>query len=744
MTVNQVLCENEPIHLVGKIQGFGKFIVLDDNHQIIGISENTQSWLNTTNPASYLGQSISELFNQFDQENKAILGDLLKKLPHLSTEKEIAQTTIFGDSYVVRAYRVNSLLYIEFENSDNEHQDALQLPSYSKALNQAEDRVWEALSASIRDIIGYDRVMVYQFLEDASGQVIAESKREDITSYFGFRFPEFDIPKQARALYLKNHARQTSNIDAETYAILSKTSDAFDLTDCDLRALSPIHLQYLKNGGAQASMSFSIIVQGKLWGLVACQHGEALHVDYHKRSLALFLTEFAVNKHLTMARERDLEFDRQIASLELKLKEQLLIKNDVFTALRAHLPQLAQLLNADGLAIVDKDRILLYRTLIMDGEMIELHHFVSNKTGKLLFEDHRFTIKYEDEIAFPIPFAGLVRVDIDLSRTFSIYAFRNEVVVEEEWAGNPEKIMQYDAGENLFRPSPRQSFDAWKKQIHGTAPAWTNDELFALKRIRQIVRESMLRKSEEINSLNQELIQLNNALDTYSYTVTHDLRNPLASIKLTGQFLQLKLGKENDLAARSAANILDAVDVMENLMEKILEFSRAKVYQYTPEWVDVSTSIRKIVTEYSDRFQMDPINIEIKNLLPVYGEKTLFHQVFANIVGNAIKYSSKTQNPKICIESQIRNDNIQYTIRDNGIGIDVSELAHIYDVFKRMSNSGSFEGSGVGMAIVKRIIERLNASIEVESEIGKGTTVHLTFPNAEIPVELLSHSTKAG
>lgn len=625
MAINQVLCENEQIHFVGRIQDFGKLLILDSRQRIAGISENWRPYFAGINMETYLGAPLETFTSHFTSAAKEKIHSFIDRLSDVADDRHVMQLLLENSHHIVKAYYVDCFVHIEFEDVDNLQSHALQLSSYSKKINQAKDQLWAALCESIRSIIGYDRVMVYQFLEDNSGQVIAESKKSNISSYFGFRFPEFDIPKQARALYLQHHVRQTSNIDADTYAILSNQTTPFDLSTCDLRALSPTHLQYLKNAGAQASMSFSIIVHGKLWGLVACQHSSATHVDYPKRTLGLFLTEFAVNRHLTIAGEHDLEFDRQVGSLELKLKENMLIKSDVIAALRCSLPELATLLEADALLVVHKDQLLLHQTSLSNPQVFELHQLVSDTTERLVFDDHCFAKNHAEKLAFDLPFAGLLRVDIDLSRSFSIYALRNEVVAEEQWAGKREKIMKYDAHEDLFRPSPRQSFAAWKAQIHGTAPLWSSDQIAALKRIRQIVRESLLRKSEAINSLNQELIQLNNALDTYSYTVTHDLRNPLSSIKLTGQFLQMKLGKEHDLIARGASNILDSVTVMENLLEKILEFSRAKVYQYEPEWVDVSTSIRKIVADNVERYYGNTPQIEINNLLPLYGEKTLFH-----------------------------------------------------------------------------------------------------------------------
>lgn len=742
MLKNHLQCENEPIHLVGRIQNFGKLIILNAELTVVGISGNFAE-LTGVSTEEYLEQPLHKLSNTFIPTDWQPLDELLQKIIAGIAERDIIESPFLGRTYYIRIYKQDTLIHLEFEDKHDIAPDVFKLSSYSKKLNQSGERLWKTLCESIREIIGYDRVMVYQFHEDKSGQVIAESIKSDIVSYFGFRFPEFDIPAQARRLYLKNHARQTSDIQAETSPILSRQELPFDLSLSNLRALSPIHLQYLAHAGARASLSFSIIVQDELWGLVTCQHSESRHVDYNERALALFLVEFAVNKHLALVREQDLELDREISALEMKIKENILLKNNVLTGLSVALPELAKLIEADAVAVVHQDRNLLFNTGLNSRELDELHNYINTVNDKQLYKDHNFALKHQATIGAPLTFAGLIRIDVDLSKSFSIYAFRKEVIFEESWAGKPEKVMTYDTEQDVYKPSPRQSFDAWKKQVHGTAPRWSSENMYTLKRIRQVIRESILQKSTEISTLNQELIQLNNALDTYSYTVTHDLKNPLSSIKLSGQFLRLKLG-ENPLVAKSATNILSAVTDMESMMEKILEFSKAKVYQFVPEWIDLTNTIKSIATMGTERYIIPPLSVQIESTLPIYGERSLLYQLFSNVIGNAIKYSSKEISPKIIIKSFVSNDHVVYSIADNGIGIDHKELEKVYDVFKRMSNASGFEGSGVGMAIVKRILERFSGQINIESKIGVGTTILLSFPNAQIPDELQSNSQMTG
>lgn len=115
--------------------------------------------------------------------------------------------------------------------------------------------------------------------------------------------------------------------------------------------------------------------------------------------------------------------------------------------------------------------------------------------------------------------------------------------------------------------------------------------------------------------------------------------------------------------------------------------------------------------------------------MPIWGERTLLYQLFLNLIGNAIKYSSKEVQPSITVDSNYEGDEICYVITDNGIGMDLVENNNIFEIFKRLPNTGGFEGSGIGLSIVKRIADKLNATLSVKSAIGVGTTFYVRFKN---------------
>lgn len=734
MTSNHIKCENEPIHLVKAIQSFGKLIIVDIDFNLIAYSKNTEEWLmlpSLAGPRTSISPTFTQLFPNSISAIQAYL-ELVRDNP---TRPQTSKISHEDKLYRLNIYAVEDYIFIEFEEEKVGHKkDDHDLYQYTKEINNAHC-VWTALAESIREIITFDRVMIYQFLEDKSGKVVAESKEHKSSSYLGLRYPESDIPAQARALYLRKHARQVWDTEAASSPLLSDGSVDFDLSLSSLRALSPIHIQYLQNAGARASMSFSILVHGVLWGLVTCQHAEAKHTDYNERGLCLILIEFAVNRYLTQQKEIEIQLNKKVTDFELGLKDRVILENNLMRALESKLEPLANLINADGICILHKDEEIRHGLVPSSAELQVIQQYIDARSVKPIFRDHTFLSRRAQDFDFPLSFAGLLRVDMDGSGNFYLYCFRKEYVFEETWAGNPAKTMRYSEAENLFYPSPRESFATWKATIHGSSIKWGKQEIFFLRRIRQIIINSILSKSQEIERLNKDLILLNNALETYSYTVTHDLKNPLSSIKLTAQFLNHRKEQTLQSVSKATNNILDAVESMENIMEKTLEFSRAKVYSFAPEKVDICATIHSIVDHCAQKYKFPTQGIDIGQLLPIYGEKTLLYQVFSNVISNAVKYSSKAQQPNVAINSYLSGSQTVYEIKDNGIGISKEELSTVFEVFRRMSNSSDFEGSGVGLAIVKRIVERLNGEIDVQSELNRGTTVKILFCNQnEAPV----------
>lgn len=720
-----VNCDQEDIHLCGNIQAFGYLFVFNKQKECVAYSENTHELVSHANKLNfYKLLSYLHLDNSINKI-EAIINSPKQEI----VDRFVCDVSISEEDCFISIYVVADNIYVELEKRNIEAPHIRNLYFLAKQIDDSESDYWNALCAKIYDVIAYDRVMVYKFLEDGSGQVVAEHVRTGLDSLLGYRYPEFDIPKQARALYAKILSRVTPDINKPAVSVLGKPSKELDLSKTAVRAMSPVHLEYLRNAQVQASGSFSIIKDGKLWGLVACQNLKPKMIDLNQRHLCVFLAQYAVNRFASLQKQEELNYQQEIEQMLLSFNANLLLSGDVLVTLRDSSKEIIEFTSSDGMAIKYEDELLVFNETPKIVEINKIGNYIDEQYSKeslFIVEDFPFSEFFPDSNK---TFSGILKINV--LDELEIYLFRKEILIEEVWAGKPEKIIKYNPELQYQYASPRTSFEAWKRLVRGKSSPWLKKELQFAERLSQLVRESFLRKIKEIQDLNNQLKAMNNALDTFSYTLSHDLKNPLSSIKLSAQVLQAKLKSEKELVSKMCNNILESVSLMTDMLDKTLAFSKAKSWDFMGEIVEVEQFVFKIVDDAVNRYNREKVNtikISIGDVLPVYGDKTLLYQLFLNVIGNAVKYSSKKESPEISIQSSNTEDNVIYWIRDNGIGISQENRDKIFDIFKRLPDAQDFEGSGVGLTIVKRIMDKLNGEIELESELGSGTTFILKFP----------------
>ncbi len=722
--MRQLECHEEEIHLCGKIQFFG-FLCIFDEGGCIAASENLPSVLEIP-MKEILGRSIDQLLPLLSSEQGWNLKEIERQITGEIFTRFVERIRIKGVDYYLSIYRYDEKTYVEVEICSENQLKATRLFYYAKYLEEQHGNAWQSLTVLIRQIIGFDRVMVYRFEEDNSGQVIAESLAEGMTSLMGYRYPEFDIPAQARALYVKFLARHVADIDAPTIAIKGLGPGEIDLTRCSLRALSPVHLQYLKNAGARASASFSIVIEGKLWGLVACQNGLPLNVDLAQRHLCAFLTQYAINYYLSEHQKENLVAQTIMGVMERDLKSELLVNSDIGIVLERFAPQILEIVGADGLMIKHDGGSKTWGEVPADLQLRQIHQFIEKQDESDLFFTSNFVYEGTDLEQSAI-FPGILRINILPSNKWHIYLFRKEHVYEDVWAGKPEKIYHYDPEREVEFPSPRTSFEAWRQKMKGKSIKWKKAELSFIEKVAQITQQAIAQRGGEIAQLNKELVRSNNALDTFGYTLTHDLKNPLSSIKLAAQMMLMKDDLPKEMLRKMALNIMDATGLITEMMDKVYQLTQSNYVAFKTELIDPRNKILNILESCKQQFDSAKLDFVLGETLPILGERTLLYQLFLNLIGNAIKYSSKKEQPRVEVYSEKHGHSVYYYIKDNGIGMDIQDNCNIFDIFKRLPNSQGFEGSGIGLSIVKRIADRLDAKITVESQLDIGTTFCVKF-----------------
>ncbi|WP_313263385.1 ATP-binding protein [Sphingobacterium sp.] len=722
--MRQLECHEEEIHLCGKIQFFG-FLCIFNESGCIAASENLSAVLNIP-MTEILGRPIDQLLPLLSSELEWNVKEIERQIKGEIFTRFVERIRIKGVDYYLSIYQYDDKTYVEVEICSENHLKATRLFYYAKYLEEQHGNAWQSLTVLIRQIIGFDRVMVYRFEEDNSGQVIAESLADGMTSLMGYRYPEFDIPAQARALYVKFLARHVADIDAPIIAIKGLEPEEIDLTRCSLRALSPVHLQYLKNAGARASASFSIVIDGKLWGLVACQNSLPLNVDLAQRHLCAFLTQYAINYYLSEHQKENLVAQTIMGVMERDLKSELLVNSDIGIVLERFAPQILEIIGADGLMIKHDRGCKTWGEVPAELQQSQIDQYIEIQGENDLFFTSNFVYDgtaTEQSVIFP----GILRINILPSNKWHIYLFRKEHVYEDVWAGKPEKIYHYDPEREVEFPSPRTSFEAWREKMKGKSVKWKKAELSFMEKVAQITQQAIAQRGGEIAQLNKELVRSNNALDTFGYTLTHDLKNPLSSIKLAAQMMLMKDDLPKEMLRKMATNIMDATGLITEMMDKVYQLTQSNYVAFKTELIDPRNKILNILESCKEQFESARLEFVLGETWPILGERTLLYQLFLNLIGNAIKYSSKKEQPKVEVYSEKHGHSIYYYIKDNGIGMDIKDDSNIFEIFKRLPNSQGFEGSGIGLSIVKRIADRLDAKVTVESDLSVGTTFCVKF-----------------
>jgi signal transduction histidine kinase len=240
---------------------------------------------------------------------------------------------------------------------------------------------------------------------------------------------------------------------------------------------------------------------------------------------------------------------------------------------------------------------------------------------------------------------------------------------------------------------------------------------------RSKAEHQLMKASSEINHLNKEL-------EAYTYSVSHDLRAPLRSISGYSQILKEDYYPQLDDEGKRVINVIinNAVR-MGQLIDDLLEFSRTSRKEMVKTNLQMDEMVREIVHDLTESKKDDrKVNVSIQPLSPVLADVNMLRQVWMNLISNAFKYSSKKEETRIEIGSYEENNHACYYVKDNGVGFNMEYKDKLFGVFQRLHKADEFEGTGVGLALVKRIVTRHGGKIWAEATLGEGATFYFSLP----------------
>ncbi|MCQ4162149.1 ATP-binding protein [Roseomonas sp. GC11] len=626
------------------------------------------------------------------------------------------------------------------------------LPAVQAACDQihaapSPEAMCAAAAAALRRITGFDRVLVYEFDAEGTGTVLAEDRNDSLPSYVGLSFPASDIPPPARRLYERNVMRLIPDAGYEAVPLCAAPGSApLDLSFSALRSVADVHRTYMRNMGTAASMSFSLLRQQRLAGMISCHAARPLHPPAESRSAALLVSQILAARLNTW---HEVSHTREISRLT-RVLHQLLLKlteaEHFIFGLRETPDLLLGLCEASG------------AVLHFDGSSHAIGRGPPPEVvaGIIawLWEGREQTVFHSDRLGQACLAAagcaeacGLIALSLSSLRPAYLLWFRPEWPMLLHWSGEPVKQPGATPGEG---PSPRHSFETWREMVRGRARPWSDAQIEIAQECRHALLRIIFRHAEERAALAEELAEENRELTAFSYSISHDLRAPFRHIS---GFASLLEDEERErMSPRSAqyvATIRRAAHHAGQLVDALLRFAQIGHMQMSR----MEVSMAALVEEARQDLEMatpplgapqrllqrppqpppPPVQWSIGPLPSLAVDPILFRQVWANLLANALKYSAQAGQPRITVHHTTARAEHVFRVSDNGVGFDMRYAGKLFNVFQRLHRADEYEGIGIGLAIVRRILERHGGRIWAESQPGGGASFFFALPLDQEP-----------
>jgi PAS domain S-box-containing protein len=484
-------CEREEIHLAGSIQPHGALLVVSEpDFRIIQASANAADFLGVRD---VIGRLLSDLD-----------GDLLLcLLPQLDRAAQgvpmvvrcrIGKPAAAFDCLLHRPREGGLVIELERAGPGLDLSDQIARALETIRTSSSLRALCDETAALLQDRTGYDRVMVYRFDDKGHGEVFSERRRPHLEAFLGNRYPSTDIPQMARRLYERTRVRVLVDVNVAQSPLVPRLSPLtgrdLDMSLCFLRSMSPIHLQYLRNMGVGATLVISLVVGGRLWGLIACHHYEPRFIHFEQRAVCELLAEAIATRIAALESFAQSQSELFVQRLEQRMMEAISREGDWRTAIFDTSQSILQPLNASGAALIYEGQVISSGEVPGTQEiraiglwLDRLPRATVTSTASLQTDNSAFANL--SKVA-----SGIVAATISDNPGEYLIWFRPERIRTVTWGGDPDK--PFVIGNSPQDLSPRRSFAQWHQVVEGTSDPWTAADLAAARSIAQTVADIVL------------------------------------------------------------------------------------------------------------------------------------------------------------------------------------------------------------------------------------------------------------
>jgi light-regulated signal transduction histidine kinase (bacteriophytochrome) len=482
--------------MINLVQPYGALIVVNKElGEIIQISENiadlTEMPLNDlvglpistlikTDLSAYAGKEKVPTVIEFGR--KKYLGFIHNKPTYYIVELNLESESEAVDGSFIDVYL--------------ELRDVMNMIGNTSSLSEAAEKVAQEL----KKISSFDKVMIYRFDENWNGHVMAEEQEPDMESYLNFTFPASDIPKQARDLYEKNAYRFIPDITykpVKLHPVINPATHTFiDISDCNVRGVTSVHLEYLANMKVKASMSTRILKDGKLWGLIACHHKTPVRMNFKICATFELLSNIFSSKISSLENKENHVFNSSLTDIYTSLVEGTFKSRNVAESLLSNDNNLLNLFNAGGVVITGNTNVK--KGKVPDAQEIEdLMLWLQTMEKDDVYVTDRLANEYDYASEYKNIASGMIAIPVDVSRNQYILIFRPEVVQTINWGGDPDTRINFE--EDMKTYHPRFSFKLWQELVNGVSLPWRKEEITMATNLQDFLRDFNNGKNFEKN-----------------------------------------------------------------------------------------------------------------------------------------------------------------------------------------------------------------------------------------------------
>ncbi|MDB5930190.1 MAG: hypothetical protein JWR60_1897 [Polaromonas sp.] len=681
-------CEREPIHIPGQTQPHGALLAFDLNGTLTYCSANAQTLLGPGVPA------LNERLDSHHFPGYAGFHELLSQVRNAADVQFIPHALTIqrqGHSFDVIAQRTGQGLICEFEQT----LAAAPAPdNFSFMLHRAIARLKQPRTAQellaiaveeVRRMTGFDRVMAYRFRHDDSGDVVAESADPALKPYIGMRYPASDIPAQARRLYVINTLRLIADVRARPVPVvgLPGASEPLDMSYCVLRSVSPVHIEYLSNIGVGASMSVSIVIGNKLWGMLACHHRQPRHVPYNVRLACDVLAQIlASGIQGALAKAHAVRTDAA-ATLRSRLVEQVLHAEDLILALSAEAAALCESVGAHGVVVADGARLQVHGGVPLSAGAALLQWL----NGSGLPSDR---IHHLDTLETLPPalrtqlgvWCSLLALPFGAETSCWVVLLRKEQLETISWGGKPEKELV--TGPFGPRLTPRGSFDLWRETVGGKAVPWDAIDLESAQKLFDELHRADAAHMAGVSRARSHLMAM----------LGHDLRDPLQGITYAAALLK-KTGGDSKVSQF----LQNSSRRMQRLVDQVMDMSQLQSgsMSFNIRPVDLAEVFKQMVQESQAAHPGLAIAATVPLHLVADADADRIAQVLSNLLSNASHHGAPGEPVRVDLFEA--NDQVTLQVSNTAGPIAPMQAASLFQPFKRTAVRSGTNRNGLGLGL---------------------------------------------